>query len=272
MSAAAADASGQRADALVLHDRIERARAEAEASLDELEGLRAEVRSAKIKMRLQTFFRSGQAPPERRIFAPPLQIRTIAGDKFTIDCSSTDTVLDLKYLIAETCGVQPDEQGLVFEGEPMQNPIRLSSYRLLPGSQVFLLFYPRGKMFAASIDRHEIIALAPNLLPRAIRDLKRKEAKLFSFLALLRSELDECAEELLAAQMRSEVKCECPATLLAAGGFAILCACFYCRWHANPYRYATLRVIAGFPPREEEGMPGLFDTSDTPELEDAVDE
>jgi hypothetical protein len=48
--------------------------------------------------------------------------------------------------------------------------------------------------------------------------------------------------------------------------------CFHCGAQANLDRYATLREIADFPPREEEEMPGLIDTSDMPELEDAVDE
>jgi hypothetical protein len=60
--------------------------------------------------------------------------------------------------------------------------------------------------------------------------------------------------------------------------------CSHCDARANLDRYATRREIAGFPPREEEEMPvlidtseeeempGLIDTSDMPELEDVVDE
>ncbi|KAI9219793.1 hypothetical protein BC828DRAFT_332725, partial [Blastocladiella britannica] len=63
---------------------------------------------------------------------------------FSVDVFPTDTIHDIKKLIAHDHGVHPDAQALVFRGRPMRDAAMVYEYRLDTGNRLDLVLQLAG--------------------------------------------------------------------------------------------------------------------------------
>lgn len=94
--------------------------------------------SQKATIRNSPINPSPKTPSKKRSPPAPLNIKTITGKTFKINISLTQTVKELKDIIATQEDISFKRNKLVFGQETLEDHKRLIDYAILPGSLIML--------------------------------------------------------------------------------------------------------------------------------------
>ena len=91
----------------------------------------------------EDFSSTGQM--DNNIIIPPwynllyIYIKTLAGDIYTVIIDIDSTIIELKSIIADKAGAQPNQQCLIFAGKQLEDYKTLNNYGIIKGSSVNLI-------------------------------------------------------------------------------------------------------------------------------------
>ncbi|KAI1360894.1 hypothetical protein F5Y08DRAFT_343231 [Xylaria arbuscula] len=76
-----------------------------------------------------------------------ITLKTLTGRSIPIDCSSGDTVFNVKEKVQDKEGIPPDQQRLVFVDQQMEDERTLAVYNVQEGDELYLVLRLRGGGF-----------------------------------------------------------------------------------------------------------------------------
>ena len=73
-----------------------------------------------------------------------ITIKSLTGKLIKVNINQTDTISQVKTLIQEMEGVQPDQQCIIFQGSLLANDTKISDTKIVSGSVLHMVLALRG--------------------------------------------------------------------------------------------------------------------------------
>lgn len=73
-----------------------------------------------------------------------ITIKSLTGKLIKVNINQTDTISQVKELIQEMEGVQPDQQCIIFQGSLLANDTKISDTKIVSGSVLHMVLALRG--------------------------------------------------------------------------------------------------------------------------------
>ncbi|KAI6211511.1 60S ribosomal protein L18a [Aphelenchoides besseyi] len=100
-------------------------------------------------------------------------VKTLTGKTITLDVEATETIENVKAKIQKKEGIPPEQQSLIFEGQPLENGRNLSQYNVQAKTTLHLLQRLRGGVLVEEDENNRAIQIYDeNIMVRGLKALK----------------------------------------------------------------------------------------------------